>query len=287
LKNMFRYSAFALTIDSELELPGLPVSCGQPEVTIRLGKVARTKAKATIEEEVAITCTVGGFHIRGGREMIVDPLPGADPDLLRSVLLGRMISFLMRQRGWLPLHASGVVMDGQGVLFVGPCGAGKSTIAAMLHKRGHMVIADDLGAVRVVDGSCQIQPAWSCLRLRDDTRSLLDGLDLRVEPHVGKHRFHLGFGCSRAFFPVKRIYVLEYGDELRTEAIAPRSAIVSLDARSFIKRWRMGREVMAHHLKQCAAVSEATPVHRLIRPQRLSALPEVVRFIERDIAADD
>jgi len=76
---MFRYSAFALTIDSELELPGLPISGGEPELTIRLGKVARTKAKATMADEVAITCDVGRFHLRGGREIIVDPLPARTP----------------------------------------------------------------------------------------------------------------------------------------------------------------------------------------------------------------
>jgi hypothetical protein len=283
---MFRYSAFALTIDSELELPGLPAGEGEPELTIRLGKVARTKAKATMAEEVAITCTVGGFHIRGGSEIIVDPLPDADPEMVRSVLLGRIISFLMRQRGWLPLHASGVVIDEKSVLFLGSCGAGKSTTAAGFHARGHLVIADDLGAVRVVDGACQVQPAWSCLRLRDDTAPLLDDLELRVEPHVGKFRFHLDCGVSRAFFPVRRIYVLEYGDELRIEKMHPREAMMSLDARSFIKRWRMGREVMVHHLAQCAAVSAATPVRRLTRPRSLNALPEVVRFLERDVADD-
>jgi hypothetical protein len=214
-------------------------------------------------------------------------LPGADPEMVRSVLLGRIISFLMRQRGWLPLHASGVVIDEKGILFLGSCGAGKSTTAAGFHARGHLVIADDLGAVRVVDGVCQVQPAWSCLRLLDDTASLLDDFELRVEPHVGKFRFHLESGVSRAFFPVRRIYVLEYGDELRIDTMHRREAVMSLDARSFMKRWRMGREVMVHHLAQCAAVSEATPVRRLIRPRRLSALPEVVRFLERDVADHD
>ncbi|HEY3838523.1 MAG TPA: hypothetical protein VGL72_18215 [Bryobacteraceae bacterium] len=242
--------------------------------------------KATMAEEVAISGNVAGFHIRNGREIIVDPAAGADFDLLRSMLLGRIVSFLMRQRGWLPLHASGVVVDEQAVLFLGPCGAGKSTTAAMLHKRGHLVIADDLGAVRVVDEVCRVQPAWPCLRLRSDTTSLLDGLQLPVEPNVGKYRFRLGSGRTRAFFPVKRIYVLQYGDKLSAEIVPRSAAVVSLDGSSFIKRRKMEKEVMANHLRQCAAVSAAMPVRRLIRPQSLEALPEMVRFIEKDIAAD-
>jgi hypothetical protein len=117
--------------------------------------------------------------------------------------------------------------------------------------------------------------------------SLLDGLRLYVEPHVGKHRFHLGEGATQAFFPLRAIYILEYGDELRAETIAPRSAVISLDASSFIKRGRMGREVLANHLEQCAAVSEAIPIRRLIRTRSLSALPEMARFLEEDLAAHD
>ena len=284
---MFRYFAFALSIEPELELPGLPPGGGDPGVTIRLGDVPRTSCQTTMVDEVAIPRDLAWVHIRGGREIIVDPLPDADPDLLRSVLLGRIMSFLMRQRGWLPLHASGVVMGGMGVLFMGPPGAGKSSTAAACHARGHLVIADDLGAVRVVDGVGRVQPAWSCLKLCDDAVSLLDGLQLGVERQAGKQRFRLGGIGMPAFFPLNRIYFLEYGDGLRTETIAPPSAMMALDANSFIKRWRMEREAMASHLRHCAAVSTAIPIHRLIRPRSLGALPELVHFLERDLAATD
>jgi HPr Serine kinase C-terminal domain len=285
---MYRYSAFTLTIDSEFELPGFPPGVGEAQVTIRAGKVPRTRHRATLEEEFAFPRGLAGFHLREGREIVVDPVPGADPGVLRNVLMGRIMAFLMRQRGWLPLHASCVAVKGQGVLFLGPCGAGKSTTAAAFHARGHEVVADDLGAVQVIDGICWLQPASPYLRLLDDARGVLPGLESRPGIQLGKHHFILnqparGANPANARLPVKRIYMLAYGDKLESAIIPPAPALVWLDACSFVKRWRMERSVLENGLAQCAAVNAAVPLRRLTRPRSLSALPDVVRFIEGEL----
>ncbi len=127
---MYRYSAFSLTIDSEVELPELSEGRGEPDVIIRLGTVTAQQTQATIEDEFALPLNVGRFHVKGGREIVVDPLPDADPYILRAMLQGRLMAYLLRQRGCLPLHASGVAIGGQAVLFLGESGAGKSTTAA-------------------------------------------------------------------------------------------------------------------------------------------------------------
>jgi hypothetical protein len=172
---MYRYSGFGLVIDSELELPELVPSEGQPDILIRRGTVPRVRRKATLEEEIAFNVIGVAFHIRNGREIVIDPNPGVDPGTLRVVLLGRVMAFLLRQRGWLPVHASGVVIDGQCILFLGGSGTGKSTTAAAFHARGHLVVTDDVGPVRVVDGHCVVQPVGSRLRLLDDARAVLKG----------------------------------------------------------------------------------------------------------------
>jgi len=46
--------------------------------------------------------------------------------------------------GGLPLHAAGVVLDGRGVAFFGPSGAGKTTLAATCP---HPVLSDELVAI--------------------------------------------------------------------------------------------------------------------------------------------
>ena len=58
------------------------------------------------------------------------------------------------------LHASGMVMKGQGLLFVGHSGAGKTTVATMLRKQGE-VLCDDRIIVRRWPEGLRIHGTWS------------------------------------------------------------------------------------------------------------------------------
>jgi hypothetical protein len=277
---MYRYSGFALTIDSELELPDLPPSHATPDIAIRLGSVARELWPATLEEEITFNTIAGGFHLRNGNEILVDPIAGVDPGTLRLVLLGRIMAFLLRQRGWLSLHASGVLVDGKGVLFVGASGVGKSTTAAAFHAQGHRVITDDVGAVRTADGECLVLPAWPRLRLMDDSRKLLAGRERRARFQIDKHTVDLEHPELAGALPVQRIYLLEYGTGLGLIPVPALEAVALLSMNSFIKRRRMTPDALASHLKDCAKVAGTVQVYRLVRPQSMAALPEVVRLVE-------
>jgi hypothetical protein len=284
---MFRYSWFLLSIHSEIELPGLPPGGPEPDVVIRLGSVPRTGPYAGAEEEIAVNALAGSrFHMKRGREIVVDPAPGADPALLRVLLAGRMMAYLLRQRGWLPLHASGVLLGGQAVLFLGASGAGKSTTAAAFHARGHQVITDDVGPVRLTgEGKCILLPAGPLLRLRDDSRSVLGGTELQGCFQWDKHVFDLSGRGQVDLAPVRFICVLVDGEYLRQDLIPPLSAATVLSRTSFIKHGRMNKESLAIHLRDCSAVASAVPVYRLTRRRSLAALPELVRWIEREAGA--
>jgi hypothetical protein len=279
---MYRYSGFGLGIDSELELPELPAGDGEPDVVIRLGSVAPSAHRPTPDEEFSFNTLAGAFHIKGGREIVVDPLPGAAPGALNVVLLGRIMAFLLRQRGWLPLHASAVVLNERATLFLGPSGCGKSTTAAAFHAGGHLVVADDVGAVRVINAQCIMRPAWSRLRLLDDAQEVVEGMDLHREFQLDKHSYDLRGGRLCKLFPVHRIYHLEFSTELRTDLLPPLMAATLLSKHSFTRHAKLGKEVMAMHVNDCASVASVTPVYRLERPRSLSVLPELVRLVEKE-----
>src|SRR5579863_7665772 len=173
LTKMFCYRGYSLIISSELPLPELPEAEGDPDIVIRLGPIPRVPREATATNELAIHTLTGAYQITNGREIVVDPLPNVDPDAVRMVLLGRMMAYLLRQRGWLPLHASGVAVDGCAVLFLGESGAGKSTTAAAFHARGHQVITDDVAPVRISGDRCVALPVRPRLRLDASSRSLM------------------------------------------------------------------------------------------------------------------
>jgi hypothetical protein len=283
------YSGFGFSIESELELPELPSGNGPPDVVIRLGTVPHNRLKVTREQEFSFNTMAGAFRIAGGREIVVDPLAGAEPEAVRLILLGRIMAFLLGQRGWLPLHASVVLLrqanDGhKAVLFLAASGEGKSTTAAAFHAQGHAVVSDDVGAVRVVNGQCMVRAAWPRLRLFEDSSILLDGMNLPSTFQVDKHRYDLGGGQPPGVSPVARIYDLRVGPGVRTEAIPPLEAVPLLSRHSFTRHPKLAPEALAEHLRDCASVASSTPLFRLERPRVFEVLPALVRMIEEDLA---
>jgi hypothetical protein len=300
---MYRYSYFTLTIDSELELPGLaaPVATdasrhhggnSHPDVVIRLGSVDCSHEPATIGDEIAFPRYAGRFHIKRGREIVVDPHPEADPGIVRTLLLGRVMACLLRQRGYLPLHASAVAIEGRGVLFLGASGAGKSTTAAALYVRGHQVLADDVGAVRAGESGIEVQATWSGLRLLDDSRKIIRNRGAPPVFQGDKHVFHPEETQPAVSFPLKRIYFLDYGNSgngsaARTDPIRRSSAVALLNSHSFLRTWRAGNELRQINLDRAGSIAAAVPLYRLVRERSLDSLPGLAGFVEKDVASDD
>jgi hypothetical protein len=289
---MYRYSAFSLIIDSQVELPDLPDGRGSPDVTIRIGKVNRAQTEATIDDELAFPRDVGGFHIMCGREIVVDLLPQADMGIVRTMLTGRIMGYLLRQRGYLALHASAIGINGTGVLFIGESGSGKSTTAAAFHSRGHCVLADDVSAVRNAQSGIELEPAWPGLRLLEESRSVIGAGETPSGFQDRKHTFRLKATTFAGPCAVKRIYLLEYENAggrgpIRSPEVSKLSAVAILNTHSLLRSWRAGHAVRQINLDRSTSIAEAGTVCRLIRPQSLRFLPDVVDFVEKDILAGD
>ena len=67
-------------------------------------------------------------------------------------IAGPVLGTLSYQRGLISLHSNTIVIDGKAIALSGHSGAGKSTLAAMLMKRGHRLISDDVLPLVEMDG---------------------------------------------------------------------------------------------------------------------------------------
>jgi hypothetical protein len=279
---------FGLRIRSEFALPELPaidVQDAEPDVVVRRGVVPPGARTVTLNEESVLHNLGAGFLIRDGREVIVDVPPDADPATLRVLILGRVMAFVFRQRGWLPLHASGVVVNGACALFLGYPRAGKSTTAAAFHRQGHLVVTDDVAPVRIdAQGECILQSAWSSVRLRADAASILEDSGLSGRLQGGKHRYDLRRGSGGDLYPVRCAYTIEFGDHISVEPVDTMRAIPLLSRYCFVRHQAMARDALQSHLRDCSAVAARIPVRKLTRPRALGTLPDLVSFVENDLA---
>jgi hypothetical protein len=207
---------------------------------------------------------------------------------VRAALLGKVMAYLMRQRGWLPLHASAVEIHGSAALFLGHSGAGKSTTAAAFYSRGYPVLADDVGAVKFTDGKVLLHTTWSGLRLFDDALAVIGASPPPACFLDDKHVFHLDRRGSDVLIPVRRIYFLEYAGKENTcrihaEVVGAFSAVALLNSNSYLDSPDAGDRPLQLNLERAASVASTVPVYRLFRPRSLRYLAQLVDFVEKDI----
>ena len=306
---MYSYKAYGLRIQAALALPELN-NCaeasiadrGDADVIIRLGKVedlpvetsrASRYIYATPERIHLKWPGVGTFLVRGGQEIVIDPEPGTEERVLRLFILGTTLAILLHQRGELVvLHASAAAISGEAVAFVGVKGAGKSTIAAILHQLGHDLVADDILGIDLERCCPTAHPSYPHLKLWPDSVISLGFVpetlpQLRSE--VEKRGYRIANGFSSAPVPLRCIYVLSQGNDLVIEPLDPREAWIEL-----MPHWygaRFGNELvealgLSTHFSQCANLAKSVMVCRLKRPPFLSALPDVARLVEEHLASD-
>jgi hypothetical protein len=145
------YSVFGLVVESEPHLSELPPAPEgtTPDIRIRYGETGAPEDgpdgySASEQGTLLRVPRVGRYSIREGREIVVEPSADAPDHNVRLFLLGSALGALLHQRGLLPLHANAIEMEGRAVAFCGHSGAGKSTIAAWFHDRGHRILTDDV-----------------------------------------------------------------------------------------------------------------------------------------------
>jgi hypothetical protein len=206
---------------------------GADAVSIRLGPVPERIANvvanesrwwASRDEYLLRVPGVANFLVRHGREVLVQPAPGALPADIRAYLLSPIFSTLCHQAGMYSLHASAVRAGAGVVAFLGDSGAGKSTLAAGLAQRGYAVIADDICLLdpRTSDsGPVLVIPVAPALKL---WRSALDHLGTSPEslPRVfsrdDKYRAPLPQPSGPVpRLPLREVLFLEWANASSTE----------------------------------------------------------------------
>ncbi|MHB1097528.1 MAG: hypothetical protein ACYC3F_15315 [Gemmatimonadaceae bacterium] len=205
-----------------------------------------------------------------------------------TYLLGPVLGFALRLRGVLAFHASAVLIDGRAVVLVGPSGSGKSTTAAAFARAGVPVLADDVVAVRVVDGVTLAYPSYRLLRLWDESERILFGTsgqlplltptwDKRALPLGGEHPFH------ESPAPLGDLFLLApRSQEARApfmDALRRGEAFMQLVANTYAN-YLLDDAMRGDEMRALDAVLRGVRIHRLVPhadPSRLDALVERVR----------
>ncbi len=142
---------------------------------------------------------------------------------------------VLPERHGVMLHACGVADGERGMLFVGPSGAGKTTIARLWSNLGKArVLNDEYCIVRVVKGQL-----W-----------------LYATPWVGSGGF-----CSFGRVPLEGVFFIEHGKETERVAVSEIEAISRLMSQAFLPLWDKTKVQLV--LDTCVDLVQSVSCYRL------------------------
>ncbi len=229
------------------------------------------------------------FHVREGREVVIDAAPDAAPAELCRLCLAAPLAALLLQRGRLALQASAVATPAGAILVLADSCIGKSTLAMEFVRRGFPFVADEIAAVEVdASGRASIFPGYPVLKLWPDVLPLF-GLDAerfsRVRPELEKRAVPCAGAADSPSRPLRGIFVLQRaeappGTDLSAALSGAERALVLME-HLYFPGFMAGLGVQTETLRQISALARSVPVIRVLQPGGRCAPAEVADAIEK------
>ncbi len=237
---------------------------------------------------------------RCGTEVWVNWPKSVTADEKTSYLLGPVLSFVLSLRGVTCLHASAVSIAGQAIAFVGPQGAGKSTMAAEFGRKGYAIIADDVVALTAANGTFLAEPGYPKLQLRTlpvkagETTTDYSPRRVRIadEPYFDIETGDYGLTFEQQALPLTAMYFLtEPRADVLTSTVEPMigcEALITLIANTWTIR-RSDRPMRAREFRTLSRLGASVPVRGVytgVRRPTSDSLCEIILQDFRKISSD-
>lgn len=299
-----RYTAFGLQLDSDIMLPGLTkggrkradvrIICGDIPDKISVPAEETDYYQAAANEFLLRIKGIADYYITNGNQIVMHLSNKANVREGKLYLLGTAMGVLMMQRGILPIHGSTVVINGCGVVFTGVSGAGKSTMAAALHKSGFPLLADDVSAVIFdQEGTPWVQPGYPQQKLWQASASIV-GIDTATLDRVcaGRDKYVVPVAKGFKRLPVPMIAVYEISvrpaNDVTIVPLKGREKITTLMSHTYRVELVNGLGLKAAHFQKCANLLNHVQVFRLTRPQDAASVDRQTELVVkhfRELAA--
>lgn len=227
-----------------------------------------------------------------GRRIWCGWLGAASLESLQVYLLGHALSFALVKKGYEPLHATAVVIDGQAIAFLGPSGFGKSSLAAAFLADGHRLLTDDMFLLRRADRGYEAQPGPRRIKLFPKmARRFLAGTASAVPMNSETEKLVLPLGTDHRHngsAPLRALYVLGPPREVRRKqgieltSLTTRETFIGL-VRGTFNPLISDSDRLRRQYSECLSIASRVPARRIFYPRVLTMLPAVKQMILNDL----
>ncbi|MDB5674973.1 MAG: hypothetical protein JWM65_1955 [Sphingomonas bacterium] len=230
------------------------------------------------------------FHYRRGAGTVFRRWPGVGDDAVTLFFEGAVLGAIAWLNGFVPLRASAVLHGGKVHGFAGSAGAGKSTLAAALARRGMALCADEVLILDPDDPTrIVIFPAMDRAKLWGDALALAGCIaGPAVRPGIDKFHVPDVPVAPRTPLPFHRLYFLENGTQGMPgiAAIPPSDMLERLASAWYRPQFFYPLVGPDHAFETATRLARAIPMarfHRSLTPATFSA---AVNMVAAHISAD-
>lgn len=240
-------------------------------------------ALAASGEDLLVWCSVTGSYLIRGADGQIHSQAAGGPESWEHRLGSTIVPLLLAERGDLALHAAAVLEAGRAVLFCGPSGRGKSTIAAALALRGRAVLTDDGAVLSELDRSPLAWPGQGGVSVTTGALRTLEGAGGSVEALTTAKTTHLLSRQPVGPAPVGAVVVLAARADRRAavERLDPAAALPALMPHALYR----GRAALAQTMQLTALLTARVPVFLAGLPNDLGSAGEhaeaVLRMVDK------
>jgi hypothetical protein len=224
--------------------------------------------------------------------VIVDTVHRPEAAEWRVRLLGPVLGLLCYLRRVLPLHASCVRIGARTVAIAGHSCAGKSTLAAALMRRNHVLLTDDICAITPLSMRAMVFPSFPALKLASDSMKTF-GIDPNGLAHVSldteKFLVPGNDGFDPGPSPLDTVYVIEDAPDGMDDAIIGIDGVAAFQQLNTMwYRAEIGRFLCDNPtlFSMAARLAGKVAVRRLVRRSNFDRLAALVSLIEADAMRD-
>lgn len=287
---MYKYEVYGHVLESDFALPLREVTREKTDIFVREStEDDLTKAPHNAESLIrGWFPEVANFSVQNGNEIRVFVLDKSRIGLITEYILGALLSIVMRQRGYLVLHAATLALGDSALILTGDSGWGKSTLSIIMNKIGFEFMGDDVAVVSLENKHCLVLPGPNIAKVSSQAANLISSNKIpKLHKYSNKFRYVARLESTEPKV-LRHVYALQanWGRSSKILSCSTTVAFIDIIRHTRVNKVLTNRRYLSDNMDQAKKLLERVKYRKVVREKGLDKIKETVDMILEDLESD-